>query len=272
MANNNLITINDPKAPVTEAYRMCRTNLHYLNIDKEHKAIVITSANTLEGKTITATNLAITMAQAGKKVMLVDADMRKPRVHKTFELNNGVGLTNLVTKEEDFSKVVQACKWVENLSIITSGPIPPNPSEILQSKAMKTLIDNLKDAYDLILIDAPPVCSVTDATVLSTIVDGVILVIASKETTIDSARVALKSLEKVEATILGTILTKVKMSKKGYYEYYSYAYGDDKKKKRKKNKTKESPNTVEAAETTTGTNANKKNRNRKPPKASKVAN
>lgn len=217
--DSNLITLTDPKSYTSEAYRMCRTNLHYLNIDKAHKSIVVSSAHEMEGKTTTACNLAIIMAQAGKNVLLIDCDMRKPKIHIMFDTDKDMGLTNIMAGDIDYKEVIKDVDDVMSLSIITSGPIPPNPSEILHSNAMKDLLVKVKDEFDLVLIDAPPVCVVTDATILGTLVDGVILVMASEQTTTDSGWTAIKALAKVNAKILGIILTKVRIKKNHYYNY-----------------------------------------------------
>ena len=236
--SKSLVAYSDPKSTASEAYRMLRTNLHYLNIDKENKLIMVTSSNMAEGKTTTICNLALTMAQANKKVLLMECDLRKPRIHKLFNINNAQGLTNIITEGVDIKEVVKVTEQYDNLSVITSGPIPPDPAEILQSNKMRDFLGLVSREYDIVLIDAPPVNSVTDGAILGGIVDGVVLVVSSEETSVESAKLAIKSLKKVEATILGVVLSKVKMKKHGYGYYYNY-YNDDegnKKKKRKKSK------------------------------------
>lgn len=232
-----LITLRKPKSPISESYRMLRTNLDYIDIDKEDKTIVITSANMAEGKTSTVCNLAVTMADAGKKVLLVDCDLRKPKVHKNFDIGNEEGLVNILVEGVFSEAVISELDDVPNLKIIPSGPLPPNPSEILASNAMNNLISRLKREYDIILFDAPPVCSVTDAALLSNIADGVILVIAAANTQIESAKLAKKLLQKVGANILGVVLTKVDKSKsRSYYYYNDNYYEHSDKKKRRRNK------------------------------------
>ncbi|GKX31774.1 capsular polysaccharide biosynthesis protein [Vallitalea longa] len=238
---DNLITFKEPKSPISESYRMVRTNLHYLNIDNKNKAIVVTSSNPGEGKTTTMANLAITMSQAGQKVLLVECDLRKPRVHKTFDLDNNMGLVNVIVENKSVRDVIHKIDSIPNLNIITAGPIPPDPAELLQSTMMKELIDKFKNEYDVVLFDAPPVCSVTDAAILSNLVDGVILVVASGETNIESAKLAKKLLQKVHANILGVVLSKADISKTGGYYYHYYEYGEDattKKHKKRKHKRK----------------------------------
>ncbi|WP_304942515.1 CpsD/CapB family tyrosine-protein kinase [Vallitalea guaymasensis] len=230
----NLITYKEPKSPISESYRMLRTNLHYLNIDKENKSIVVTSSNPGEGKTTTMANLAITMSQAGQKVLLVECDLRKPRVHKTFGIDNTQGLVNIIVEKKPVKDVLHSLESIPNLDIITSGPIPPDPTELLESSIMKELVNKFREEYDVVLFDAPPVCSVTDAAILSSLVDGVILVIASGETNIESAKLAKKLLEKVNASILGVVLSKADISKSGGYYYHYYEYGEDNDTKRRK--------------------------------------
>ena len=235
--NDNLITYKDAKSPISESYRMLRTNLQYLNIDKQNKAIVVTSANKAEGKTTTLSNLAITIAQSGKKVVLVECDLRKPRIHKTFSVKNKLGITNIIVGHKSLEEVINVIEEIPNLSVMQAGPIPPNPAEVLESKAMKEMVEKLKQMYDIVLFDAPPVCSVTDAAILSTITDGVILVVSSGGANIDATKLAKGLLDKVGANILGVVLTKVDTSKTGaYYYYYDdyYAESDNKKKRRKK--------------------------------------
>jgi len=232
----NLITFKKPKSPISEAYRMLRTNLNYIDIEKDDRVIVITSANMAEGKTSTLCNLAITIADAGKKVLLIDCDLRKPKVHRYFSLKNEEGIVNAVVEGVFVESIMSEIEEVPNLKIITSGPVPPNPSEILSSDSMINLISKLKLEYDVILLDAPPACSVTDAAQLSNIADGVILVVASGSTNVGSAKLAKKLLEKVGANIIGVVLTKVEKTKVGSYFYYNQDYyGDSKKKKKVKN-------------------------------------
>jgi len=219
----SLITYHKPKAPESEAYRMLRTNLGYTGVDKKHQIILVTSARMQEGKSTTASNLAITMAQSDHKVLIIDADMRRPKIHKLFKLDNLLGLTDLVVKDEVYDKVVYHCGEIKNLDIITSGEIPPMPSEILDSKKMISLLDSLRSKYDYIIIDSPPVLSVSDASILARIVDGVLLTVASNETHVDAIVTAKRSLDKVEANVIGTVLTKAKMGRRSYHYYYDYA-------------------------------------------------
>ena len=220
VAAGQLITHLDPKSPVAEAFRVLRTNLHYVNLDKKIKTVMVTSAGPNEGKSTILANLAVAIAQTGQKVLIVDADLRKPTQHKIFSLNGVKGLTNLLVEEVDFAEVVQPCE-VENLSIITSGPIPPNPSELLGSLRMDSFLSSVTE-YDLVLFDTPPVVAVTDAAVLSSKLDGVLLLIESKKVKIERAKAAKEQLLKANARILGVILNNVAYSGDDYQYYYYY--------------------------------------------------
>jgi len=212
----------NPKSPISEAYRMLRTNIQFANVDRVVKTILFTSAGPAEGKTSTVTNVGITMAQAGKKVLIIDADMRKPSIHKALKLQNRFGLSNtLVELANCECYIVHTLQ--EGLDVITMGPIPPNPSELLGSQRMKTILGELTRHYDYILIDSPPVLPVTDAAILAQIVDGVILVIAANSTSHEHAIRAKEKLSGVGAKIIGVVLNKIKTkSKDKYYYYYHY--------------------------------------------------
>nr|WP_269144142.1 CpsD/CapB family tyrosine-protein kinase [Clostridium guangxiense] len=232
------IVENEPKSPVSEAYRTLRTNIQFSSFDKEIKSILVTSSGPEEGKSTTIGNLAFAMTQAGKKVVLVDCDLRKPSVHKKFSISNMTGLSNYLVGEIDFEGVLT--KYSDNLHIIPSGTIPPNPAEMISSNKMKSFIQRCKEEYDCILLDAPPVIAVTDAQLLSTEVDGVLLVVASQQADKDAVKKAKELLQNVKANIIGVVLTKTKSKSgygKGYGYYYYYSEEDGKgKKKRKKKK------------------------------------
>ncbi|KNY26603.1 polysaccharide biosynthesis tyrosine autokinase [Pseudobacteroides cellulosolvens] len=218
----NLITANDPKAAASEAYRELRTNLQYKSVDKDMKVILLTSPSLGDGKTVTTVNLAITLAQSGKKVLVIDADLRKPKVHHYFGVKNTEGLTNILATEKELKKsMIQNKEGIENLFIIPSGPIPPNPSEILSSDKMRQLVEKLKSEYDVIFIDTPPVGQVTDAAILTGIADGSIVVVAGGQTRIDMAKRAKKALTAINANIIGIVMTKID-SRSAYYHYYKY--------------------------------------------------
>lgn len=220
----NLITFKNPKSPISESYRTLRTNIQFSNIDKAIKTLLITSATPGEGKSTTIANLANTMAQANKKVLLIDCDFRKPTIHKKFQISNLHGLTNILVGEKELGEVINVHEDVDNLHILTSGPIPPNPAELLGSDRMKEILEELKTRYDMILIDTPPVGVVTDAAVLSTNVDGVVLVVAAKQTEIDVVKSAQDLLQKVNANILGVVMNKIDINERSYYKYRYYKY------------------------------------------------
>jgi protein-tyrosine kinase len=241
----SLVVHNNPKSPIAEAYRVLRTNIQFASVDKQVKVIAVTSASPGEGKTTTIANLAVTFAQTGNKVLLVDGDLRKPTIHKVFGMFNAAGMTTALAHHIDYNTCVSVTD-VENLYVLTSGPIPPNPSELLASNAMKNLIEKLRADFDIILIDAPPIGVVTDAAILSTIVDGTILVVSSAHVEIEAGKQAKGLLEKVNANIIGVVLNKItKENHKNYY--YNYYYYEEpaitgKGYKRHKNKKKEQMN------------------------------
>lgn len=235
MNESYLISIKNPMNPISEAYRTLRTNIKFSSFDKEIKSLVITSSGPNEGKSTTACNLAVVMAQAGSKTILIDCDQRKPSIHKVFGLSNKCGLSNILADEVELKDAVYKTQ-VDNLEILCSGTRPPNPAEILSSEKMKGFLQGLKERYDSIIIDTPPIVAVTDAQLLSTYVDGCVLVIASGQTDRGAVIKAKGLLDKVGAKILGIVLNKVDTSNKGYYgaRYYNYYSEDDEPKKRKR--------------------------------------
>lgn len=229
---SSLVVEREPKSPSAEAYRTLRTNIQFSNIDSDIKSLLVTSPVAGEGKSITAANLAITISQIGKKVLLIDCDMRRPSVHKMFDISNEVGLTNMLKEELKFERVVY--KVSSNLNILTCGTIPLNPSEVLSSQRMKKFLQEAVNEYDYIILDTPPVIAVTDAQILSTMVEGVLMVINSTVTSKEACKKAKSLLKAVNANIIGVVLNKVKREKKSYYEYYE----EETKKKAKKKKVK----------------------------------
>lgn len=228
MEETIIITNRDPKSSAAEAYRTLRTNIEFSNIDRSIKSIVITSSNPNEGKSTVAINLSVAMANANKKVLLIDSDLRKPTLHLFVGVSNDTGLTNVLVEDVDYKKLVKSISDLEHLDILISGPIPPNPSELLGSNKMKIFLEKVLEDYDMIFLDSPPVGLVTDAAILSTVVDGTILICAAGETEIDQAKVAKSLLEKVNANIIGVVLNKIPI-KKGKYYKYNYYYGQDKR-------------------------------------------
>ena len=211
-----------PKSVAAESYRTLRTNLQYSSFDKEYKVIVVTSSEPGEGKSTTAGNLAISLAQGEKKVVLIDCDLRKPSLHKRFKVSNIVGLSDVLIGMEKLEDAGN--RYKKNLMILTSGKVPPNPSEMLGSKAMTALLDTLREDFDYIILDTPPIQLVTDSQILATKADGTILVIKAEATKKEAVQSSINLLKKVNAHIIGTVLNGVD-NKKNKYNYY---YGEKK--------------------------------------------
>lgn len=233
MDKPKLIVYNDPKSPISEAYRILRTNIQYSSLDNPMKTIVITSAGPGEGKTTTIINLGITMAQSGLRVLLIDGDLRKPQIHRTFEIFNKPGLTDVLVNELNCKEGISST-YIERLEILAAGTIPPNPSELLASDRMKQFLGEIREDYDFVLIDTSPAAVVTDASILSAVADGTILVCASGGVSVGGARRAKELLENVNANIIGIILNKILINQKDYSGYYYTCY--EKKHNPKKGK------------------------------------
>ena len=231
---HNLIAYDDPRSPATEAYRTLRTNIQYFSLDRPLKALLITGANPGCGKSTTSANLAVTMAQSGFSVLLVDTDLRRPTLHKFFGAFNDQGLTNLlVDATRELPRLVYQSK-MEKLHLLPSGPLPPNPAELLATEKMSKMVSVFRSNYDYVFFDSPPVIAVTDAAILSRLVDATILVIDHNGATREEAVYAREQLNKVQANVIGAIVNNVP-NKRGYYRYhYSYYYGDANTRKRKR--------------------------------------
>jgi capsular exopolysaccharide synthesis family protein len=219
LQNRSLISLTSPKSPIAEQFRNVRTNIQFSSVDQELQTIVVTSAGPAEGKSTTTANLAVVFAQQGKRVLLIDSDLRKPTVHYTFRYENHVGLSNVLTRQASLDEAVKTTDQ-DNLWVLTSGPIPPNPSEVLGSKGMQALLELAKNEYDVIIMDSPPILAVTDAHVLSNLADGVVLVVSSGKTEIESAKKAKELLSSAKAKILGVVLNNKKQQDSHYYYYY----------------------------------------------------
>ncbi|MDD2496504.1 MAG: CpsD/CapB family tyrosine-protein kinase [Tissierellia bacterium] len=206
---------------IAESYRKIAANIEYANIDKNIKTIMLTSSLASEGKTTTVCNLAHVMADANKKMLILDLDLRKPAVHRKYNISNNVGLVDLLMNKDDFNNYVHNID--KNLEVITTGKIPTNPFEIINSKAIKELIKELSKYFDYILLDTPPIALVSDPITIATYADAVILTIAHGETEKEIARKSVASLKHVNANIIGTILNKVPVNKNNKY-YYQYNY------------------------------------------------
>ncbi|SER71173.1 CpsD/CapB family tyrosine-protein kinase [Psychrobacillus sp. OK032] len=218
-----LVTSVNTRSIVSEQFRTLRTNINFSMPDKELKTFLITSSSPGEGKSTVAANTAVVFAQEGKKVLLVDADMRKPTVHYTFHLTNTLGTSNLLTRQATVAEVVKMSE-IENLDIITCGPIPPNPAELLSSQTMNNVIEEMKESYDIIIFDAPPVLSVADAQILSNKCEGTILVMSAGTTEKDGVLKAKEALVSSQANIIGVVLNNFQLQKDNYYyQYYGNA-------------------------------------------------
>jgi capsular exopolysaccharide synthesis family protein len=211
----------NPRSPVAEAFRSLRTNLEYSSVDDPIKTMLVTSPGEGEGKSTVAANLAIVEAQSGKKVVIVDADMRRPKVHVQFNKTNRIGLSDVVTDKLKIEDVVKTFEQVENLSIITCGTIPPNPAELLGSAKMSKTIKELESRYDMIIFDTPPMI-VSDAQILSSKVDGLVYVIIPGRTNAVTAKRPLEELKRIGSKILGIVVNKIPRNRDYYYGGYNY--------------------------------------------------
>jgi len=223
-----LITRDLPQSHISEAYRSLATNLQFADVHRKLKTLAVTSSIPQEGKTSVVINLAIILASAGEKVLLVDADLRLPKVHKVFKLDASPGLTNFLMADKNPNRIhIYIIEGVNNLDLLASGSLPPNPSELLRSSRMKKLISELQKEYDYVLFDSSPVLGTADVSILSSNVDGILLVLGAGEVDGQAAQKAKESLEKVKAHILGLVLNKVKPEPGGYYGKYYYHYYSD---------------------------------------------
>lgn len=220
---DKLITIRHPKAAISEAYRVLRTNLQFSSLDKPLKSLVVTSPNPVEGKSTTVANLAVVMAQAGKRVILVDADLRRPALHRLFRLPNDRGLTDLLLDSRQALDGHLQPTGVENLRLLSTGALPPNPSELLGSQRMAALVERLESEADAVLFDSPPSLAVADASVLATQTDGVLLVADAGRTRPNRAAEAVERLRQVGANLVGVALNRLRPERGDYYSYYYYS-------------------------------------------------
>jgi len=225
LLKSRLISHYDPKSAVAEAYRTLRTNIQFMSPDRPIKSLVVTSAGPSDGKSTTVINIAITFASLGKKTLLIDADLRKPVQHKIFEFQRGPGLTQRLIDDLQDEDVIRQTE-VPNLSLITCGDIPPNPSELLASQRLKNFMERMKEKFDIILFDTPPVIAVTDATVLSQLTDALLLVVRAGSTDVRVLERSIELLKHVNANLIGAVLNGVNISTgyDSYYYYYRYYY------------------------------------------------
>lgn len=218
----HLVVRNAPKSPAAEAVRLLRTNLQYVSLDRPLKSLMITSAGPGEGKTSICANLAVSLAEAGKRTIVVGADLRAPTVHKALGCsNNGVGLTTVLAGQAPLEEAIQETD-IEGVRLVPSGPIPPNPAELIGSGAMEAVVRQIAQLCDIALYDATPVLAVADALLLSRAMDGVLLVVSVKRTPREVVAQAKEQLEQVQARIVGVVANRVEYSGRAGYYYYGY--------------------------------------------------
>lgn len=222
-ASPDLFIHRRPKSTVAECCRSIRTNLHFMSPDKPLRQVLVTSAGPREGKTSTAINLATVMAQSNDRVLLVDTDMRRPRIHKAFDVDNRVGLTSLILGEVDYDTCIQRTS-VPNLDVLSCGPVPPNPTELMHTERFRAIVADLVARYDRVIFDSPPVIAVADAMILANVVDGVLFVIKSGQTSREVVRRAKEMLEGINAPLLGAVLNDLDLEDRAYRYHYYYSY------------------------------------------------
>lgn len=228
--SRDLIVHLQPKSSVAECARTIRTNLSFMGTEHSLDTLVVTSASPQEGKTTVATSIAITMAQSGKRTALVDTDLRRPRLHRTFQIPSNVGVTSLLVGEASLAEVATPTQ-VPNLSVIPCGPVPPNPAELLHAKAFKEFMEDARKAFDVLVFDSPPLGAVTDAAILAAQVDGAIVVVKVRKTNRDAVSLTARQLRGVGANVVGAAVNDVDLSERGYgygnyYYYHPEGYGD----------------------------------------------
>ncbi len=241
--SDHLVTLQYPYSPTTEVYRVLRTNIQFSSLNNPSPQLLVTSASPREGKTTTACNLAITIAYAGKRVILVDTDLRRPSVHRFFGVSNQVGLTSLLLDDALPVEAALVETSVEGLKLMPSGPLPPNPAELLGSEPMKRRLDQMKELADVIIFDSPPILAVADATILGAICSGVILVVDAGRARSDVVRRARETLSQVNLKVLGVVLNKLSARRAGgyYYNYYSHARSGRQRRNPRQSNTSAAP-------------------------------
>ena len=233
-AQPELIVLNEPRSAASEAYRGLRAGILFSTPDHPPRSLLVTSSGAGEGKTITCANLAIAMAQSGTRILVLDCDMRRSRLHKIFGIENGRGVSNVLVGDGNW-RDVRISTDIPNLDFISAGPIPPNPAELIGSERMKNVIKEMTGEYDRVIIDSSPIIAVTDPVILSHLVDGIVLVIHAGVTSRDLITNGLRQLRDARVHILGGVLNNVKIERGSYYYYqYQYYYSDEGVKKKKK--------------------------------------
>lgn len=236
--DGSLLAVEQPRSPIVEAFRTLRTNIQFAGVDLPVRSLLITSASPTEGKSTISSNLAVVMAQAGLRVVLVDGDLRRPSIHKIFGLTNRFGISDsMLQASTQWDNVAQPTE-ITNLSIISTGSLPPNPSELLGSQRFRQFLEKLTSTYDMVIVDSPPLLPVTDAAIISRAVDSVLLVIDTGATRAGAVAQSKERLNRVGARVLGVVMNKFTLGRSGYYsqyyQYYSqyYYYGDGSNGKR----------------------------------------
>lgn len=215
--SGRLVTVSDPDSTISEAYRTLRTSLLYSLVDNPPRLITVTSPGPREGKSTTCSNLAVTLAQAGKSTVLLDCDLRRPVLQEIFQLRNIRGVADVLASERPIERVWH--ETIENLKVVTTGAVPPNPAELLGSERFSELLRRLRGQFDYVLIDAPPVQSVSDPAIIASQSDGVLLVLDAQNTRKRSVRRSIQTLEAVGGIVIGTVLNNVKASDVEHYGY-----------------------------------------------------
>lgn len=219
----SVIAETDPKSAAAEAYRSLRTNLQFAELDHPCRSIVVTSASAGEGKTTTAANLAVTAAQIGTSVCLIDADLRRPALHRMFGLPNNEGLTTALVQGRPFAELAQATR-IPHLFVLPTGPLPANPAELVGSRRMRTFVETATEKFELVVLDTPPVLAASDAVALSAQCDGVIMVVRAGTVPHEAVRHAVEQIQGVKGRVLGVLLNRLDARKDGYYTNYYHYY------------------------------------------------
>jgi len=223
--DSRLVMLQNSSVPATEAYRILRTNLQFAMVDRALKLLVITSPSPMEGKSLTAANLAAALARGGKRVILVDVDMHRPTQHRLFKLVNNMGLTTALLAENLPIDSLLQKTTIPGLFILATGPLPPNPAELIGSRRMQEILNKLKERADIVILDSPPIMAVADSVILSTVVDAVLMVVRADKTRRDLAKQAFNALQQVKARVLGVVLNGVSEKGEGYHKYAYYSTG-----------------------------------------------
>ena len=222
-----LATLLYPRSYVAEAYRTLRTNIEFASVGVPFRTLLVTSSIPGEGKTVTAANLAVTFAQSGRRVILVDADLRKPGVHLVFNTPNAHGLTTLLRSDDVSLDAVAQVTEQDHLRVLTTGPLPPNPAELLGSPRMQVILERLKVGDDLVIFDSPPLRAVSDSAILSSFLDGTVLVIDAERSRRPDVRLARAALDRAGATVFGAVLNRIKRNSQADYQGYFGVYGSE---------------------------------------------